>query len=136
MLNAEMTYISYVTKVLGVKYIQSERPEYDNKLTIIFDKNLNVQEQLVFTKIVEALGVNDFNSQVIAPGQSLEDVISTVPSSRIICFCEQYSQQGLIKDEGRELLYTYSISELVGQKSDKQLLERKKQTWHLLKKFL
>ncbi len=135
-MSQQANYLKYTAEVLGVKYMASNKPNLDNKVTIVFDKNLSVQEQLVFTKIVEAIGLKDFNSQVLLPEQSVTELISTLNSKKIICFFkDSLHSHGVEEEDEKKILFTHSIEDLVGANTDKNLLERKKQTWTLLKSF-
>lgn len=129
-------YLQYTHKVLGVNYLASNKKSLDDKVTIVFDKNLGVQEQLVLTKIVEAIKLKDFNSQVLPPGEDTNQLIENLPCQKIICFLsESLHQHGVFEDNEKKTLFTHSIEDLVGPNTDKNLLERKKQTWTLLKSF-
>ena len=129
-------YLQYAHKVLGVNYLVSNKKSLDDKVTIVFDKNLGVQEQLVLTKIVEAIKLTDFNSQVLPPGEDINQLIENLPCQKIICFLnESLHQHGVFEDGEKKTLFTHSIEDLVGPNTDKNLLERKKQTWTLLKSF-
>lgn len=130
-------YLNYAEEVLGIKYIPSKKPKFDKTLTIVFDKNLNVQEQLVFTKIIEALKLKNFSSQVLPPQENFQKHLQNLPSERVICFFkDSVHQHGIFDEEDRHILFTHSVEDLVGPNTDKELLERKKQTWGLLKTFL
>ena len=136
MFDSTHSYLNYASKVLGVKFISSNRPALEDKVTIVFDKNLGVQEQLVFTKIVDAINLKEFSSQVLSPGQSLSDLLSTIPSQKVICFFKSSSHEhGIFEEHDRNCLFTHSVEDLVGANTDKNLLDRKKQTWNLLKEF-
>lgn len=137
MFDSAQNYLNYTSEVLGVKFIISNKPSLQDKVTVVFDKNLGVQEQLVFTKITDAINLKDYSSQVLLPGQSVPDVINSIPSQKVICFFKDSNHEhGIFEEQGRECLFTHSIQDLVGPNSDKSLLERKKQTWNFLKKFI
>ena len=132
-----MNYLNYTSKVLGVKYLASQKKTLNEKVTVVFDKNLAAQEQLVFTKIIEAINLKDFNSQILLPGQDIEEVLESIPSQKVICFLkDNFHHHGVYEKGEQKSLFTHSIEDLTGPNSDKDLLGRKKQTWGLLKSFL
>lgn len=134
-MSAQSNYLKYATEVLGVNYVTSNKKSLEDKVTIVFDKNLGVQEQLVFTKIVDAIGLKDFNSQVLLPEQSIDEVIESLNCNKIICFLKETNHKHGVVEDDKRILFTHSIEDLVGANTDKNLLERKKQTWSLLKSF-